>query len=186
MKERMLKETIHLIRQKGFTFTMGDLAKQLAVSKRTIYECFASKDDLVAEVIDHVVSQIKEKEQAIAANEQLGTIEKIEQILIAVPADFEFMDIRLLTELKKYHYDQWLKLDSFLKDDWAVVEDLFNQGMAQGIIKEIDLPLFIHMYTGSLNQIYDPASSLKSRFTMGEMLKSAVDILIHGISTKQD
>ncbi|KKB71532.1 MULTISPECIES: TetR/AcrR family transcriptional regulator [Bacillus] len=186
MKERMLKETIHLIRQKGFTFTMNDLAKQLAVSKRTIYECFASKDDLVAEVIDHVVSQIKEKEQAIAANEQLGTIEKIEQILIAVPADFEFMDIRLLAELKKYHYDQWLKLDSFLKDDWAVVEDLFNQGMAQGIIKEIDLPLFIHMYTGSLNQIYDPASSLKNRFTMGEMLKSAVDILIHGISTKQD
>ncbi|MFN2747824.1 MULTISPECIES: TetR/AcrR family transcriptional regulator [Bacillus] len=185
MKERMIQETIQLIQQKGFTFTMSDLAKQLSVSKRTIYECFSSKDNLVEQVIDHVIQQIKEKEKAITANEQLGVIEKIEQILISVPADFELMDIRLLTELKKFHYEQWLKLDVFLKEDWSVVEDLFKQGISQGMIKEIHLPLFIQMYTGSLSQIYDPSSSLKNRFTMGEILTSAVDILIHGISAKQ-
>lgn len=40
MKQRIVTETIHQIQTKGFTFTISDLAKQLAVSKRTIYEHF--------------------------------------------------------------------------------------------------------------------------------------------------
>ena len=47
MKQRIVTETIHQIQTKGFTFTISDLAKQLAVSKRTIYEHFSSKDEIV-------------------------------------------------------------------------------------------------------------------------------------------
>ncbi|NPC91840.1 TetR/AcrR family transcriptional regulator [Bacillus sp. WMMC1349] len=184
MKERMIKETISMMQQKGFTFTMSDLAKQLAISKRTIYEHFSSKDELVDHVIDHFIFQIKEKEKAISANAQLSLIEKIEQILISLPTEFELMDVRLLTELKKFHYKQWAKLDLFLKEDWSIVEELFELGKADGIIKNIPLPLFIQIYTGSLNQIYDPSSSLKNQDTIGAILKSVVDILLHGIVIK--
>ncbi|MBL3646032.1 TetR family transcriptional regulator, partial [Bacillus sp. RHFB] len=37
MEERILAETIRLIRQKGFSFTMNDLAAALGTSKRTLY-----------------------------------------------------------------------------------------------------------------------------------------------------
>lgn len=63
MKQRIVTETIHQIQTKGFTFTISDLAKQLAVSKRTIYEHFSSKDEIVDEVIRNVIESIQEKEK---------------------------------------------------------------------------------------------------------------------------
>ncbi|WP_028401191.1 TetR/AcrR family transcriptional regulator [Ectobacillus panaciterrae] len=181
MNERIIKETIYLIQQKGFTFTISDLAKQLATSKRTIYEYFSSKDEIVEQVINTLISRIKEKEKEIAEDEQLDLLEKINQILICIPKDFELMDIRLLAELKKFHYEQWIKLDLFLKEEWSVVLDLLVQGMEKGIIRKINLPLFIQLYLGSINQVYDPTFSLKNKLTMGEILQSVMDILLHGI-----
>lgn len=63
MKQRIVTETSQQIQTKGFTFTISDLAKQLAVSKRTIYEHFSSKDEIVDEVIRHVIESIQEKEK---------------------------------------------------------------------------------------------------------------------------
>ena len=47
MKQRIVTEIIHQIQTKGFTFTISDLAKQLAVSKRTIHKHLSSKKKIV-------------------------------------------------------------------------------------------------------------------------------------------
>ncbi|MDQ6596467.1 TetR/AcrR family transcriptional regulator [Bacillus salipaludis] len=185
MKERIINETIHQIHQKGFTFTISDLAKQLAVSKRTIYEHFSSKDELITEVINRLISQIKEKEKQIAENEELDLLEKIKQILICIPTEFELMDIRLLSDLKRYHYNQWVKLDQFLKEEWSRVLLIMEKGIEDGYIKPIYLPLFIELYLGAINQIYDPKFLLKHQFTIGEMLQSIIEILLYGILNKK-
>ncbi|WP_026675344.1 hypothetical protein [Alkalihalobacterium bogoriense] len=58
------------------------------------------------------------------------------------PEQFEIMDIRLLSDLKKHHYQQWEKLDFFLREDWSTVRTLMEQGIEQGILREINLDLF--------------------------------------------
>ncbi|WP_044641182.1 TetR/AcrR family transcriptional regulator [Risungbinella massiliensis] len=185
MKERIIQETIHLIGQKGFTFTISDLAKQLAVSKRTIYEHVSSKDVLVEEVIQGLINQIQEKEKQIVDNEELDLEEKIKQLLICMPKEFELMDIRLLSDLKKYHYNQWVKLDQFFHEEWSMVIQLMEKGIENGILKEVNLPLFIQLYLGAMNQLYDPKFLSKHQLSMGEMLQSMVDILLYGISNKK-
>ena len=185
MKERIINETLHQIHQKGFTFTISDLARELAISKRTVYEHFSSKDELITEVMNRLIFQIKEKEKQIAENEELDLLEKIKQILICIPKEFELMDIRLLSDLKRYHYNQWVKLDQFLKEEWSVVLQLMEKGIEDGIIKRIHLPLFIELYLGAINQIYDPKFLVKHQFTMGDMLQSVIEILLYGISNKK-
>lgn len=185
MKERIISETIHQIQQKGFKFTISDLARQLATSKGTIYEHFSSKDELIAEIINRIIFQITEKEKQIIENEELDLLEKIKQILIYIPEEFELMDIRLLSDLKRYHYDQWIKLDQFLNEEWSMVLLLMEKGIEDGIIKRIHLPLFMELYLGAINQIYDPKFLVKHQFSMGEMLQSIMEILLHGISNKK-
>ncbi|MEH7457321.1 TetR family transcriptional regulator [Bacillus pseudomycoides] len=185
MKQRIVVETVHLIQTKGFTFTISDLAKQLAVSKRTIYEHFSSKDEIVDEVIRTVIESIQEKEKSIAEDDTLQTIEKIRRILICIPQEFQFMDVRLLLELKKYHYNQWLKLDQFLRDGWLVVIRLMEEGMQEGSLREIQIPFFIELYLGALNRIYDPMFIEKNEYTLGSMLESVMDMLLYGISNQR-
>ncbi len=129
MQERIITEAILLIQQKGFTFTISELATRLRTSKRTIYEHFTSKDQMIEMIIDNLISQIKVKEKEIAENDDLELLEKINQILCCTPKDFEIMDMRLLSDLKKHHYYQWEKLDYFLKKEWSVVLHLMEQGI---------------------------------------------------------
>ncbi|MGF7047887.1 AcrR family transcriptional regulator [Paenibacillus sp. DS2015] len=185
MKERIISETISLIQQRGFNFTLSDLVKRIAISKRTIYDHFVSKDDIIEQVIHRLILEIKEKEMQIAADVQLDELHKIEQILVSIPTEFARMGTHLLSELKHYHYDQWKMLDSFLKEEWSIVLELMKQGIERGVIRNIHMSLFIELYLGAINQIYDASSSLKDELTMGDILQSVVDILLYGISAQQ-
>ncbi|USB33662.1 TetR/AcrR family transcriptional regulator [Paenibacillus sp. YPG26] len=181
MKQRIIDATISLIQRKGFNFTISDLARQLSISKRTIYDNFSSKDDIIEEVITQLIGKIRTRERQIAEDNQLNEFQKIKHILICVPEEFAIMDSNMLVELKQYHFNQWRTLDTFLKDEWSVVRDLLNKGIEKGIIKNIHPLLFTELYLGAINQIYDVSSPLRNLLTMGEILNSVVDVLLEGI-----
>ncbi|MBX9983742.1 TetR/AcrR family transcriptional regulator [Priestia aryabhattai] len=185
MKERITNETIFLIQQKGFSFTISDLAKNLGTSKRTIYQHFGSKDAIIDSIIENLILQIKNKEEEIFHDESLNLLEKITQVLICVPEEFNTMDIRLLVDLKRLHYNQWVKIDEFLKQEWGLVVKLMEEGIETGVLREVNLQLFIELYLGVINQIYQPSFSLKTKLTLSEILKSVIDILLNGISIKK-
>jgi AcrR family transcriptional regulator len=185
MKERITNEAIFLIQQKGLSFTISDLAKSLGTSKRTMYQHFSSKDDIIDAIIENLILQIKNKEEEIFHDESLSLLEKITQVLICVPEEFNTMEFRLLIDLKRLHYNQWVKIDNFLKQEWDLVVKLMEKGIETGVLREIDSQLFIELYLGAINQIYQPSFSLKSNLTMSEILKSVIDILLNGISIKK-
>ena len=185
MKERITNEAIFLIQQKGLSFTISDLAKSLGTSKRTIYQHFSSKDDIIDSIIENLTLQIKNKEEEILHDKSLNLLKKITQVLICVPEEFNTMDIRLLVDLKRLHYNQWVKIDEFLKQEWDLVIKLMEEGIKTGVIREINLQLFVELYLGAINQIYQPNFSLNTKLTMSEILKSVMDILLNGISIKK-
>jgi AcrR family transcriptional regulator len=185
MKERITNEAIFLIQQKGLSFTISDLAKNLGTSKRTMYQHFSSKDDIIDSIVENLILQIKNKEEEIFHDESLSLPEKITQVLICVPEELSTMDIRLLADLKRLHYNQWVKIDDFLKQEWDLVVKLMEEGIETGVIREINLQLFVELYLGAINQIYQPNFSLNTKLTMSEILKSVMDILLNGISIKK-
>lgn len=56
------------------------------------------------------------------------------------------MDARLLVELKKHHYYEWLKLDQFLREGWSTVIGLIEEGMREGSIRKFKFR-FLLKYT---------------------------------------
>ncbi|OLQ49201.1 TetR family transcriptional regulator [Bacillus licheniformis] len=186
MEKRILAETIRLIRQKGFSFTMNDLAAALGTSKRTLYAYYSSKDKLAEAVVEQFIAEMKQMERDIYENESLDVLEKVKQLLIGLPQGMELLNMGLLSELKKYHYDAWLTLDTFMKEEWTVVLELLNECKRRKRIRNINPDLFVHMYIGSINQVYDPEYPLKHQFTTGEVLESIVNVLFNGITADEE
>lgn len=185
MKNRIIQEAIHLIKEKGFSFTTNDLAKNLGTSKRTIYQSFHSKDAIIETVIEQLISDIKLKEEEIYNNNHLSLKEKLRELLICMPEEFKIIDVRLLVELKKHHYEQWVNLNEFITKEWDFVIKIIEKGIQEGTIRKINVQLFIEMYLGTINQIYDVNSPLKSHLTMSEILDSVIDILLNGIALEK-
>ncbi len=55
LKERIIEETSKLFFQNGIkSMTMSDIASHLGISKRTLYEVFKDKEDLLEECFENV------------------------------------------------------------------------------------------------------------------------------------
>ena len=114
-----------------------------------------------------MIRHIQRREREIAEDEGLTVLEKIHQILICLPQEMEQMDLGMPPDLKRTHYAQWEKLDTFFREEWGIVTELMEQGMAEGSIKRIHMPLFIDLYLGSLHQIYDSRATVKHQLPLG-------------------
>ncbi|MCI4170891.1 TetR/AcrR family transcriptional regulator, partial [Bacillus spizizenii] len=80
--------------------------------------------------------------------------------LIGLPQGMELLNMGLLSELKKYHNEAWLTLDTFIKEEWMVVLELLNECKQQKRIRNINPDLVVHMNIGSINQVNDPEYQL--------------------------
>lgn len=69
MKETVLKKSLELFIKNGFkAVTMDDIAKELGISKKTIYQHFSAKDELVKATVDYVFKSATDKMESIAGN----------------------------------------------------------------------------------------------------------------------
>jgi len=61
IRERIIDEASESFKTYGIkSVTMDSLANQLGMSKRTIYEIFSDKDDLLVAVLNRIAQQQKE------------------------------------------------------------------------------------------------------------------------------
>ncbi|UFJ39827.1 TetR/AcrR family transcriptional regulator [Brevibacillus humidisoli] len=182
MHERILAGAIELIQQNGIKFTMADLAAQLGMSKRTLYEHFSSKEELIGTIIDRSLTEMKEQEALIAADPRLDPIEKLRVLLCLTPEEFRLGGLRLLHDVKRHLPGQWQKIDHFLREEWATICSVIEEGIASGQIRPINLPVFIQMYVGCLQQLIDQRFLATQSLNLSEALEEMASIMLSGIT----
>ena len=92
IREQILDATVLVFNKKGMKFTMDDIARELGMSKKTIYTVFADKQELVYDMVDYCFDSIKESEQKVMKNGELSTLEKIHEILGVLPEGYKEID----------------------------------------------------------------------------------------------
>jgi AcrR family transcriptional regulator len=70
-RNRILDAAERLIARLGYRkTTVGDIAAEAGISKRTIYLCFPNKEEIALTTIDRIVERLKERLWAIARTEE--------------------------------------------------------------------------------------------------------------------
>ncbi|MGD8191886.1 TetR/AcrR family transcriptional regulator [Brevibacillus ginsengisoli] len=181
MNNRIMSAFIAEIQQNGMKFTMDDLAKRLGISKRTLYEHFPSKGDILEAIIDQTFNDINEITERIIRDDKLTIIEKIRGLITTLPKHWELYDLRILEQMKRYFPEQWAKIDSALKDDWAALRVLIEQGIREGEIVDVNVPLVMKMIIDATNSTLDQRFYRDNQITVTDALSSIVDVLLNGL-----
>ncbi|MCI1699101.1 MAG: TetR/AcrR family transcriptional regulator [Liquorilactobacillus nagelii] len=106
---------LHLIEEKGPSFTMAELARKMKVSKRTIYQHFTSKADLLNQTIDYVFDDLlnnKSDEPIETNNSHLSPLEILQLQLQKLPNVYD-LD-KLLRSSKSFstnYPEQWARVN---------------------------------------------------------------------------
>ena len=181
LREEILEGTVLAFRNKGLKFTMDDIASLLGMSKKTIYTVFHDKEELFLAMVDYLFDSIKESERQVAQDPSLDTVEKIRRILGVLPESYRDVDFSRLYPLREKYPAIYRQVERRLETGWETTIALLEQGMAEGVIRPVKIPILKLMLEASLEQFFQRDVLVKNGIAYREALEEVVDILMEGI-----
>lgn len=181
LRETILEGTIKAFNQKGLKFTMDDVAKTLGMSKKTIYTVFRDKESMFYAMVDYMFDSIKESERRIVEDDSLSTIEKIRQIMSVIPEGYRNVNFQKLYQLKEKYPDVYKQVEHRLETGWEETIALLEQGMEEGCVRRIHIPLVKMMLEATLEQFFQRDILIQNKITYVDALEEVVGIIMEGI-----
>lgn len=164
---------------------MDDIAKELGMSKKTIYTVYRDKQTLFLAMVEHMFDSVKESERQIVMDETMSTLEKIRKILCVMPESYKNVDFRRLYLLKDKYPKIYRQVELRLETGWETTIALLEQGIKEGVIRNIRIPILKMMLEASLEQFFQRDVLIRNDIGYLEALDEVVGILIDGIGAKQ-
>ncbi|WP_110943279.1 TetR/AcrR family transcriptional regulator [Virgibacillus senegalensis] len=182
MKERIIKQVVEEIQKSGMRFTVDDITNQLGISKKTVYEHFSSKEEIVQTIVDNILEETDQKTNQLLADDAIPFIDKIKQLMQVLPEYHQIYDRPVLDEMKRYYPDLWVKIDEALQEDWEDLQQLIEQGMETGeISSDYSVSVIMKVLVEAINTTLDQHFFNKNNITVAEALSQIVDILLYGL-----
>jgi len=182
LRETILDGTIRAFNEKGLKFTMDDVAKTLGMSKKTIYTVFRDKESLFFAMVDYMFDSIKESERAILEDDSLSTLEKVRKILGVIPEGYKDVDFKQLYLLKDKYPSTYKQVEKRLETGWETTIALLEQGMQEGVIRKMDIPIVKMMLEASLEQFFQRDILIQNQISYIDALDEVVEIIVAGIT----
>ncbi len=181
LRDRIMEGAVTCFQEKGIKFTMDDLADKLGMSKKTIYTVVEGKDELLVEMVEHVFATIKESEADVLWDENLSTVDKIRKILAVFPEAYKDINFQGVYELRDKYPEIYTLVEERLETGWEATIAMLEQGMTEGVIRKINIPIFKMMYESSLEQFFRRDILQRNGISYQDALAEVVEILVDGI-----
>jgi len=185
--ERILSESLRLFKKNGIrSVSMDDVSKELGMSKKTIYQFFANKSELVESVLNHM----HDKEQLPCLGEAAANMNAID-ILLAVSKNVsvQLKDMNPINayELQKYYPAIYREFVIRKRDHvFEQVKQNFTQGIAEGIYRnDLDIDLVARLYIQKLVDVHDPEFLSSVNFGFEKVFQVMFDNHIRGIANAE-
>jgi hypothetical protein len=162
----ILKQVRRLYQRYGIkSVTMDDVAKHLGISKKTLYEHFNDKEDLVQNVFklehDHWVSFLGSIE-----GRKLNAIEELFEVYKMINAMFREFNPSMEYDLRKYYPDLFIQVKEVRrKRMFESVFDNLNKGKKEGLYrKELNSKIIAKLHVFRTESFFD-----SDMFTLEEL-----------------
>lgn len=157
METQILEKATEMFLEKGFkTITMDDIASELSISKKTIYQHYSSKPELIEKSLAYINGKfIAQLETTLLKNQ-----EAIPELLSAHKDIDEVFAINCsasLYELNKYYPKLAQKQKVFYKKKYVhIIEDNLEKGIKEKVYRaNVDVEYVARFHLASLIAIDD-------------------------------
>lgn len=136
-KGRIREQAKNLFMKYGIrSVSMDDIAVGLGMSKKTIYQWFKDKDELVDAIVEDDIKDIQ-RDCQVCLEESDNAIEEIFLTIDRMIVHMRNMNPTILYDLHKFHFQSFKKFtdhkNRYLKE---VVASNLRRGMAEGLYRE--------------------------------------------------
>lgn len=135
-KERVIIKSIELFKKLGIRYvTMDQIAGELGMSKRTLYELFKDKDDLLVQCLQAMGKKHREEIHAIISRSE-NTIEALFKIAEHGEKKKSLVNVLFFEDLEKIYPHMLEKLKKEIDGDEPIMAKILKRGVKEGIFKK--------------------------------------------------
>ena len=184
LKDRIIQEASMLFFRNGIkSITMSDIANHLGISKRTLYEVFNDKEDLLNACINwQMACTMKEKEQ-IAQNSE-NVIDTMMRVYTQHLNDAHSINKSLWHDLKKYHPQIYQRIEKKQENETNTFHPLLERGVEQGLIRnDINLEICIWLIKCQFKALIEGNLVMHDKYSTNQYVRAIILNFTRGIAT---
>ena len=187
MKEKITEGAESLFIRYGIrSISMDDVARELSISKKTIYQHFKNKDELVSEATRYHL----DLERAQIDATIVGAKDAMEELFLlskCMRENISRLNPSLIYDLQKYHSDAWEFFKNF-KDHFmkGKVRDNIKRGKKEGFFRpEVDEEILSIMRVEQVQMIFNERIFPKTDYDFVNTQMQVYDHFIHGLLSEK-
>lgn len=181
-KERIALKSEELFMQYGIrSVSMDDIANNLGMSKKTLYQYFADKDELVEAVVERHINMV-EGDCINCQREATDAIHEIFLTMKHIMEEFKNMNPMLLYDLEKFHFKAYQRFkdykDKFLLEviqkniEWGIKDGLYRPDLNIDVlskyrIESIMIPFNVAVFPPGKYNLAMTSEIMIDNFTYG-------------------
>jgi TetR/AcrR family transcriptional regulator, cholesterol catabolism regulator len=187
IKEKIQKGAEELFMRYGVrSISMDDIARHLSVSKKTLYQHFSDKEDIVTLTCKAHLDRNADEFQSIRKTSK-NAIEELVQLSVCLKRNMQDMNPSLLFDLQKYHPKAWRvwlnHKNKFIRE--TVVRNL-RQGMEEGYFRqEIDAEVIASVRLEMVQLAFNEEIFPRERFRLPDVQMQIFDHFVFGLLTEK-
>lgn len=185
IREKIQKGAEDLFMRYGVrSISMDDIARHLSVSKKTLYQHFADKEDIVTLTCQaHLDRSVKDFK--VIRETSGNAIEELTKLSVCLKRNMQDMNPSLLFDLQKYHpkaWSVWLNhKNKFIRE--SVVRNL-KQGIEEGFFRpEIDPEVIAAVRLELVQVAFNEEIFPRERYRLPEVQMQIFDHFVFGLLT---
>ena len=182
MKERIQQKADELFNKYGIrSVTMDEIATQLGMSKKTIYQYFADKDELV----DAVIGEVIEFSREVCEKDKKEAPDAIAEIFLALDMlakIFRNMNPFIMFDLERYHPRTYKRfVDHKDKYLYQTIRQNLERGIAEGLYRpEINVEIIARFRLESMMIMFNQDVFKGQNFTLFQLQAEILEHFLFG------
>ncbi len=185
---RIIDEAARIFWTNGIrSVTMDDIARELGISKKTLYLYVKDKNDLVTKVLKHTSCRFHDHIRSIQEQE-LNAIDEMYAIVQYISQESAKFHPSLYFDLAKYHPDACRIMDDGKQVQVVKqVADNMEKGIREGLYRDnLNVPLIAKLYVVRFDQVMSvEMGRFTEKYSMAEINWELFRYHIRGIASKK-
>ena len=183
LKDKIITESINLFMNYGLrSVTMDDIARHLGISKKTIYQIFKDKEDIIIQATKVVFdAEVKMMEDVEKGTE--NAVDHLYKQTLLIRDRIKNTSSNALYDMQKYYPNAWEKYICFKQD--VVYNSVINnlkRGINEGLFrKEINPEILAKFRIAQIELSFDSAFFADSKYSLIEIHEQMLEHFTFGI-----
>jgi TetR/AcrR family transcriptional regulator, cholesterol catabolism regulator len=183
--ERIIEEaTKQFLRYGTRSVTMDGIASSLGISKRTVYENFKDKTELVYTCLDTLTEEHEKRYQEIIFTPG-NVIEIIFSFIREGIKNMNSINPVYFLDMKKYYQKKWNEMqETNLSNVSKLTRNLLKKGMEEGLFRQdINIPIIVKLFYEQMRLLSDEKIFPHDEYNFTDTFQNLTINFMRGIST---